>query len=163
MLPSTMKYNELLQFEPINEVVKFDRLDDTDYRKQLVKTFVFSKDYADNIIPFICDDLDFNSKQETFGLQIVGNYGTGKSHLMSLFTLVAENADFLELLNNDKARESLEIIAGKYKVLRFEMGNTQDLWDIVCFQLDKFLAEQNVEYSIFNDSSLDTYRLSCAK
>jgi hypothetical protein len=152
-----MKYSDLLQFEPINEVVKFDRLDDSDYCSQLVKTFVFSKDYADNIIPLICDNLNFNNTSDTFGLQIVGNYGTGKSHLMSLFTLVAENADFLNLVSNDKAREALAPIAGKYKVLRFEMGNTQDLWDIICYQLDKFLAANNVNYSIYNDKSAASY------
>lgn len=152
-----MKYSELLQFEPISEVVKFDRLQDNDYRRQLVKTFVFSKDYADNIIPFICDNLNFSNTDETFGLQIVGNYGTGKSHLMSLFTLVAEDADYLDLVSDDKAKEALSQIAGKYKVLRFEMGNTQDLWDIICYQLDKFLAANGVDYSICNDNSLDPY------
>ena len=37
-----MKYADLIQFEPINEVVKFDRLSDTEYRKSLVRNFVFS-------------------------------------------------------------------------------------------------------------------------
>ena len=158
-----MKYSELLQFEPISEVVKFDRFEDSDYRRQLVKTFVFSKAYADNIIPFICDNLNYNSTAETFGLQIVGNYGTGKSHLMSLFTLIAEDANYLELVNNDKAKEALSAIAGKYKVLRFEMGNTQDLWDIVCYQLDKFITEHGVDYSISDDNSLDSYYVKLRK
>lgn len=158
-----MKYNELLQFEPINEVVKFDRLEDADYRKQLVKTFVFSKAYADDIIPFICEILDYNSTAETFGLQIVGNYGTGKSHLMSLFTLVAEDASYLDLLNNEKAKKALSNIAGKYKVHRFEMGNTQELWDIVCYQLDLFLANNGVDYSISEDKSLDSYYVKLRK
>lgn len=158
-----MKYSELLHFEPISEVVKFDRLEDSDYRRQLVKTFVFSKAYADNIIPFICDNLNYNSTAETFGLQIVGNYGTGKSHLMSLFTLIAEDAKFLNHVSNDKAKEALSVIAGKYKVLRFEMGNTQDLWDIVCYQLDKFIAEHGVNYSISDDNSLDSYYVKLRK
>lgn len=158
-----MKYSDLLKFEPINEVVKFDRLEDSDYRKQLVRTFVFSQDYADHIIPFICDNLDYNNLSETFGLQIVGNYGTGKSHLMSLFTLVAEDADYLNLVTNDKAREALSQIAGKYKVLRFEMGNTQDLWDIICYQLDKFLSANGVDYSIYNDKTEDTYLVKLRK
>lgn len=158
-----MKYSELLQFEPISEVVKFDRLEDSDYRRQLVKTFVFSKDYADNIIPLIADNLNYNNTAETFGLQIVGNYGTGKSHLMSLFTLVAEDASYLDLVSNAKAREALEQIAGKYKVLRFEMGNTQDLWDIVCYQLDKFLTANGVDYSIYNDKTEDSYLVKLRK
>lgn len=153
-----MKYRELLQFEPITEVVKFDRLSDLDYQESLVKTFVFSKDYEENIIPFICSNLDYTTTNETFGLQIVGNYGTGKSHLMSLFTLIAENAGYLPLLNNDIARKHLAKIAGKYLVHRFEIGNTQELWDVVCYQIDKFLSSVGVDYSISTECPLEPYQ-----
>ena len=37
-----MKYKELINFEPITEVVKFSRTSETDYQKNLVSTFVFS-------------------------------------------------------------------------------------------------------------------------
>lgn len=153
-----MKYRELLQFKPITEVVKFDRLSDLDYQESLVKTFVFSKDYEENIIPFICSNLDYTTTNETFGLQIVGNYGTGKSHLMSLFTLIAENAGYLPLLNNDSARKHLAKIAGKYLVHRFEIGNTQELWDVVCYQIDKFLSSVGVDYSISTECPLEPYQ-----
>ena len=36
-----MKYKELLNFEPITEVVKFSRTSDAEYQKSLIKTFVF--------------------------------------------------------------------------------------------------------------------------
>ncbi len=153
-----MKYRQLLQFEPITEVVKFARLSDLSYQESLVRTFVFSKDYEKNIIPFICKNLDYTTIDETFGLQIVGNYGTGKSHLMSLFTLIAENADYLPLVNNDTAREHLAKIAGKYLVHRFEIGNTQELWDIVCYQIDKFLTSVGVDYSISTECPLEPYQ-----
>ena len=44
--------------------------------------------------------LDLDSTQETRGIQVVGNYGTGKSHLMSLFSIIAEDAHYLDFLNN---------------------------------------------------------------
>ena len=47
-----MKYKELLNFEPITEVVKFSRTSETDYQKNLVSTFVFSdtfKEYLSNL------------------------------------------------------------------------------------------------------------------
>lgn len=153
-----MKYSQLLQFEPITEVVKFARLSDLSYQESLVRTFVFSKDYEQNIIPFICKNLDYTTTDETFGLQIVGNYGTGKSHLMSLFTLIAENADYLPLVNNESAKSHLAKIAGKYLVYRFEIGNTQELWDIVCYQIDKFLASVGVDYSISTECTLEPYQ-----
>lgn len=152
-----MKYSELLHFEPITEVVKFDRLTDVSYQESLVRTFVFSKDYEENIIPFICSNLDYATDAETFGLQIVGNYGTGKSHLMSLFTLIAENADYLSLISSKKAKESLAGIAGKYNVLRFELGNSQELWSIVCYQIDKYLHSVGIDYSITEACPLEPF------
>ena len=43
-----MKYKELIQFEPIDEVVKIHLLDKEDNRKRLVKSFVYSDAYISN-------------------------------------------------------------------------------------------------------------------
>lgn len=158
-----MKYSELLHFEPITEVVKFDRLYDMSYQESLVRTFVFSKEYEQNFIPYICSNLDYTTTSDTFGLQIVGNYGTGKSHLMSLFTLIAENANYLPLVNNDVARENLAKIAGKYNVLRFELGNSQELWAIVCYQIDKYLRLVGIDYSITDACPLEPYAVQLSR
>lgn len=158
-----MKYSELLHFEPITEVVKFDRLNDVSYQEALVRTFVFSKEYEESIIPFICSNLDYTTTSDTFGLQIVGNYGTGKSHLMSLFTLIAENPDYLSLVSNDKARENIAKIAGKYNVLRFELGNSQELWSIVCYQIDKYLRSVGIDYSITDACPLEPYAVQLSR
>jgi hypothetical protein len=145
-----MKYSELIQFEPINEVIKFSRTSEVEYQKNLVSTFVFSNAYETAFIPTICKILDYNTLEETFGLQVVGNYGTGKSHLMSLVSLIAENADLLNLVTNDKAKAQLNKIAGKFKVTRFELGNSESLWEVVTYRLSSFLADNGVEFS-FND------------
>ncbi|WP_340113662.1 DUF6079 family protein [Maribellus mangrovi] len=142
-----MKYNELIQFEPITEVVKFSRTSETDYQESLVKTFVFSETFKNVLIPLMVRNLDFNSSGETFGLHVVGNYGTGKSHLMSLVSLIAENADLLNLVAEDKPKQELKKIAGNFKVLRFELGNTESLWEVVTFQIENYLEEIGVEFS----------------
>lgn len=152
-----MKYKDLIQFDPIDEIIKFGQLDNEDYRAKLVKNFVCSHLYETHIIPQICAKLDLNATTETKGIQIVGNYGTGKSHLMSLFSIIAENAGYLPLLKSEKAKEWLKTIAGKYMVYRFELGNNQELWDIVCYQIDKALAAWGVNYSISDDTSPATY------
>ena len=152
-----MKYKDLIQFDPIDEIIKFGQLDNEDYRAKLVKNFVCSDLYETHIIPQICAKLDLNTTTETKGIQIVGNYGTGKSHLMSLFSIIAENSDYLPLLQSQKAKDWLKTIAGKYMVYRFELGNNQELWDIVCYQIDKALAAWGVDYSISEDTSPATY------
>lgn len=152
-----MKYRDLIQFEPINEVVKFDRLQEDNYRQSLVRDFVFSSSYEKTIIPELCRNLDYTASYDTYGLQIVGNYGTGKSHLMSLFSLIAENADYLPLVSNESSRKVLGNIAGKYKTIRFELGSDDELWRIVCYQIDLKLREWGIEYSILNDNAPDMY------
>lgn len=152
-----MKYKDLIQFDPINEVVKFDRLQDDDYRRSLVRNFVFSQTYEKAIIPELCKNLDYTASYDTFGLQIVGNYGTGKSHLMSLFSLVAENGEYLPFVQNESARKVLGNIAGKYKVIRFELGNDEELWKIVCYQIDLQFQAWGIGYSILNDDKPDSY------
>lgn len=147
-----MRYRELIQFEPIEEVIKFNQLSKEDYRQALVKNFVFSNAYEKILIPEICRDLDYTSSSETFGLQIVGDFGTGKSHLMSLFSLIAEDASLLPLVRNEKARQVLGVIAGKYRIIRFEMGSTDELWNIVCEQIDDAFKAWGFDYSIAEDN-----------
>jgi energy-coupling factor transporter ATP-binding protein EcfA2 len=142
-----MKYNELLNFEPITEVVKFSRTSDTEYQKSLIKTFVFSKDFSENLIPLIVKNLNYTNKQESFGLQIVGNYGTGKSHLMSLISLIAENKDLIELITNENPKKELEEIAGKFKVLRFELGNQESLWEVISFKIEDYLSKIGISFT----------------
>lgn len=152
-----MKYGDLIQFDPINEVVIFDRLTDSDYRRSLVRNFVFSPVYEQTFIPLICRNLDFTATHDTFGLQIVGNYGTGKSHLMSLFSLIAEDAELLPLVANEKAQRVLANIAGRYRVVRFELGSDDDLWRLVCYQIDRRLKEWGIDYRIADDQTPDSY------
>lgn len=152
-----MKYNELIHFDPIDEIIKFGQLENEDYRAKLVKTFVCSQTFEDYIIPQICSQLDLNTTTETKGIQIVGNYGTGKSHLMSLFSIIAENGGYLPLLQSEKAREWLRTIAGKYMVYRFELGNSQELWEVITYKIDIALQAWGVDYSISDDTSPRTY------
>jgi len=142
-----MKYKELLNFEPITEVVKFSNTNKSDYQKTLVKSFVFSDAFKEDRIPLMIKNIDFNHQGESFGREIVGNYGTGKSHLMSLVSLIAENEELLDLVNDQKPKKDLEKIAGKFKVLRFELGNSENLWEIISFEIENFLSDLGIDFS----------------
>lgn len=142
-----MKYKELLNFEPITEVVKFSQTSESAYQQSLVKTFVFSDTFKKYLIPLMIRNLDFNYSGESFGLQVVGNYGTGKSHLMSLVSLLAEDATLIDLINDGKPKKDLKSIAGKFKVLRFELGNKESLWEVVTFQIENYLHGLGINFS----------------
>lgn len=142
-----MKYSELIHFEPITEVVKFSETHKSDYQKSLVKTFVFSETFKNHLIPLMVRNLDLTYSGESFGLQVVGNYGTGKSHLMSLVSLIAEHEELIDLVQEEKPKKSLKAISGKFKVLRFELGGTESLWDFVTFKIERYFTEQGISFS----------------
>lgn len=136
-----MKYSELIHFEPITTVVKL-----VNAGPKEVKTFVFSKKIREDLIEVVIKNLTPGSKKEKKGIQIVGSYGTGKSHLMGLVSVIAENEDSLDFLTDKEIKDSFKKIAGKYKVLRFEIGTDRPLKDIVFSQLERFLKKEGIEY-----------------
>lgn len=150
-----MKYRDILQFEPITDVIQLDMLEKTDYRRDVVRTFVYPEYFTSIIIPEIVRNMKFGEREKK-GIQIIGNYGTGKSHLMSLVSLVAENADYLNDVTNQTAKDALEPIAGKFEVHRFEMQTDKKLWDIITFQIQRFLHSKGVDFS-FDPESLKMY------
>src|SRR5215204_5848773 len=111
-----MKYKDLIQFEPITSVVKLTNAGEHSEAERLVKTFVFSKKIKEDLEAVVINNLSQNTQGETKGIQIVGSYGTGKSHIMSLVSVIAENAELVNLLSNDEIKDSFAKIAGQYKV-----------------------------------------------
>jgi hypothetical protein len=78
----------------------------------------------------------------------VGNYGTGKSHLMSVISAVAQNGGNIKHLKNEKFAEYIKPIAGRFEVLRIEIGAVRtSLRDIITMELEKDLAKRGISYS----------------
>jgi hypothetical protein len=142
-----MKYSELIQFQPIESVIELRQSDKAAKAKELVSTYVISTDMADRLCHLVIPHLQYAKPQDNRGLLIVGNYGTGKSHLMSVISSIAENKDMLELVSNKQVREAAEAIAGKFHVLRLEIGASEmSLRNIITGHLQEKLAEWGVNY-----------------
>ena len=143
-----MKYKDLVQFEPIETVVQLREADKKENAFRLVKTFVISKRMAENLINIIFPQLQIENPLDNKGLLIVGYYGTGKSHLMSVITALAEYPEASEMLQNQSVREVAQNISGKFKVMRTEIGAvTRSLRDIVCDELEKGLKKMGISFS----------------
>lgn len=147
-----MQYKELIQFEPITTVVKLVNAGEPSVAENLVKTFVFSKKMQEDLLEVIIKNLVTEPSYETKGIQIVGSYGTGKSHLMALVSVIAENADLVKHIQNHDLKKEFKAIAGKYKVLRFEIGTDKPLKDIVFAQIERYLKKEGVDFTFDADS-----------
>lgn len=142
-----MKYNELIHFQPIESVIELRQANKNAKARELVSTYVISADMADRLCDLVFPQLQYAKPQDNRGLLIVGNYGTGKSHLMSVISAVAENEEMAALVSNDKVCKAAPSIAGKFKVIRLEIGSTQmSLREIITGHLEEKLAEWGVTF-----------------
>ena len=142
-----MRYDDLIQFEPIESVIQLLDANRPDEAKKLVSTYVISDDMAGRIAKLMIPQLSFDEAVDHTGVLVVGNYGTGKSHLMSVLSLVAEDAAYVPLIQHPKVAEAAEAIAGKFKVHRIEISSQMSLRDIITQQLELFLEEHGVSYT----------------
>lgn len=131
-----MRYSDLFTLNPIETVIKINEADKKNEAKRLVNTFVITQALGQQIEDVALPQLDFASSVEGKGIFVVGNYGTGKSHVMSFLSILAENEDYLQYLRDENWREKLRPFAGKYKVRRLQIAaSLMSLYDIVTEQL----------------------------
>jgi len=136
-----MRYGDLIQFDPIETVVQLRDADEATTARQLVATYVISNEMAEKIASVALPQLQIDRPADNKGLLIVGNYGTGKSHLMSALSALAEHAELVSALTHPVVAEAAVQIAGKFQVVRTELGSTtMDFREFVCSQLEEALA-----------------------
>ena len=143
-----MKYRDLVQFEPIETVVRLRDADHKAVAQQLVSSFVISDEMAERLNAIVFPQLQFDRPADNKGILIVGNYGTGKSHLMSVISSIAEHADLVSVLSNPAVTRTALQVAGKFKVVRSEIGaSTMPLREIVSAILEEYLSAIGVSYT----------------
>ncbi|MGZ3644129.1 MAG: DUF6079 family protein [Ktedonobacteraceae bacterium] len=143
-----MRYRDLVEFDPIDSVIQLRMADEKDAAARLVETYVISQRMADQLSNVVIPQLRLDSPINHKGVLVVGNYGTGKSHLMSVISALAEHADFLPYVRNAEVRTAAESIAGKFLVARGEIGGvTRSLRDIVLTELEQFFSRVGTPYT----------------
>ena len=143
-----MRYEELIKFEPIETVVQLRDADEAEAARHLVNTYVISDEMADKLTALVFPQLQYDQPADHKGLLVVGNYGTGKSHLMSVISGIAERAELVNELSNPKASDAARSVAGKFKVVRTEIGaTTMSLRDIILGELEEHLDALGVTFT----------------
>ncbi len=143
-----MKYRELIQFEPVESVVQLRDADEMANARQMVRSYVISEQMAERLIEIVIPNLQFDRPADNKGLLVVGNYGTGKSHLMSVLSGIAEHAELVDELTNPQVAEAARQIAGRFQVVRSEIGSTtMSLRDIIVMELEEHLDRMGVSYA----------------
>src|SRR5689334_3161292 len=108
-----MRYRELVEFEPIETIIQLREADEAGQARHLVETYVISDRMADQLVNVVLPQLQFLAPRDNKGVLIVGNYGTGKSHLLSVISAVAERVDLAALLDDPQVRAAAGTVAGR--------------------------------------------------
>lgn len=142
-----MKYSELVQYDPIESVIKINDAGMSDRAQQLLNTYVFSDDIVTKLKDLVFPQLQLNDPTDHKGILIVGNYGTGKSHLMSVISVLAEHAEMLDGVKHPVVKEAAKSIAGQFKIVRFEIGSTEmTLRDIILQNIERNLRSWDIDF-----------------
>lgn len=142
-----MKYSELISFHPIEDVIQLVTAEDADVAKEYVKSYVMSDTMAANLKVTMIDQLRLDEMVDNKGVLVVGNYGTGKSHLMTVVSTVAHDKDCLQYLQNKSFAKDMESIAGQFEVLRIEIGGvTMPLREIIFGYIEEDFARRGIAF-----------------
>lgn len=143
-----MKYSELINFNPIESIIQINEADDKAKAISLTKSYVMSDEMAEKLERGIINELQLDEVVDNKGVLLVGNYGTGKSHLMSVISSVAADKENLQYLQNKKFSKDMERIAGKFEVLRIEIGSTtMSLRNIVLNRVAQDFDKRGLEFT----------------
>lgn len=146
-----MKYSELTNFQPIEDVIQLKTAEDVEKSREYVKNYVMSDSMAENLKFALIEQLKLEGTVGNKGVFIVGNYGTGKSHLMSVISAVAFDAENLNFLQNKNFAEFIQPIAGNFEILRIEIGGvTMPLREILFEFIREDFEKRGINFELPN-------------
>ncbi|WP_374683090.1 DUF6079 family protein [Accumulibacter sp.] len=143
-----MKYADLIHFDPIETVVQLREADRAASARRLVETFVISNRMGEQLADMVFPQLQFDAPADNKGLLVVGNYGTGKSHLMAVISAIAEHADLAGALTNQAIADKAALVAGRFFVIRAEINSSMPLRQFVMETLQDQMADQGVHFEV---------------
>ncbi len=144
-----MKVGDLIYTPPVRTVIRLADLDNSEMRRHMVESFILTNEVSftiSNIIKKI-------AASSGEGFFVIGNYGSGKSHLLNVLSLITSDTEarqtFIQTwLDNGSARSDLpglleEVAANKPLVVEIslvEHSNREYLEHIILKQIAEKLS-----------------------
>lgn len=144
------KIRELLNFDKIKDVIDIDAITDN---RAMVEKYVISKDIEEYLIHLFAD---INSSTHK-AAQIVGGYGSGKSHLLAFLISILKNSELRQYIQNKRVKEAAMKMDREFIVVHWELQpNKSDLADYFYHKVAKQLAENyGIDFSFQTDGVVD--------
>lgn len=133
-----MKIKELFNFEDIQQVVAINNIEN---EKEIVEKFVISPNLKNDLLEFL-EYLKGNKIEKNTSVNVIGNYGTGKSHLLSFLSIILSNPEMVQFIQDEKLKEAFFNLKKDFVVVKYELpGQNKSLSDIFFYRVKKQLKE----------------------
>ncbi|HHY32854.1 MAG TPA: hypothetical protein GX515_07525 [Firmicutes bacterium] len=130
------KVGELLNFERIREVVDIDSIVD---KRAMVENYVISPSLEESLVHLF---RDLNSSTHK-AAQIIGGYGSGKSHLLAFIISLLTEPGLAKYVQNEHVRAAVEALGRDFAVVNWELQpNDVSLSEYFYDQLEIQLKEK---------------------
>ncbi len=143
---------QLFNYTPIKDVVDIDSdMKHLEIKKELISSFIISNSLENQILDFY----ENISNPKHKAVKIVGNYGSGKSHLIAFLLTSIIEKDFRQLIKNDKVKEAALKVNRHFWVVQFElMSGEGNLSSWFYNEIHKQLKEKYaIEIPLFNSDN----------
>jgi ABC-type cobalamin/Fe3+-siderophores transport system ATPase subunit len=108
------KIKDLINFRKIKEVVDIDALHD---KQKMVENYVISKSMEDNLVHL----LKYMPNDTHKAAQIIGNYGSGKSHLLAFIISILTEKELRKYIKNENVRKAADQLNREFVVINWEL------------------------------------------
>ncbi|MFA7115827.1 MAG: DUF6079 family protein [Bacteroidales bacterium] len=109
---------KLFNYTEIKDVVDIDTdIQQSELQKELVSSYIISEGLEQQIIDFF-DNL---KKPNHKAVKIIGNYGSGKSHLIAFLVSVINKPELRQLVKNQTVQKATNEIERKFFTVQFEL------------------------------------------
>lgn len=111
---------DLVHFEEVEEVIKIRK---DDKAKEYVEKYVISDSIRSNLSYML--DILAGATHKSFN--VVGNYGTGKSHFLAFVGALLEHPELRSLVNDPVIAAKAQEMSRRYLVIKFELGAAKEI------------------------------------
>ncbi len=144
------KIYDLVTFSKIKEVIDIDALGD---KNKLVENYIISHAMEDYLI-YLLKDIQKDTHK---AIQVVGGYGSGKSHLLAFIISILSDPKFRSSIQNDNVREEAKKIDRDFVVIHWELQpNDVELSEYFYDQVETQLEKNyNISFDFKTDGVPD--------
>jgi len=152
-LPSNA-IGRLFNYTIIKDVIDIDSdLRDVEMKKELISSYIISESIEQQLIDFF-DNLQ---KPNHKAVKIIGNYGSGKSHLIAFLISIINNPELRPFIKNDKVKKVAGKTTRKFFTVQFELQPVNvDLSYFFFKELEKQIKrEYNINIPVWTSEIID--------